>query len=115
MLEAPLHRERGVQRPLCMILERIRRAESSHHRVACELLDRPTGRRDLGGHRLVEPLEARARPLRILLAGKGRGARQVGKEDGGKLPFGRVCLLLHRRSAGRAEARVLRRLTGAVA
>ena len=47
-LVSPLHRERGVQRPLGMVLERIRRPEHGHHGIACELLDRSAGGLDLG-------------------------------------------------------------------
>ena len=42
---------------------------------------------DLGGHRVVEPLEPGARPLRVLLVGQRRRAGQVSEEDGGELPF----------------------------
>src|SRR5207249_2210146 len=67
-------------------------------------------RLDLGRHRLVEAVEQRAGPLRILLAELGR-ADQVGEEDCGELALlareGRRGL--DRRSAARAEAGVRRK------
>ena len=44
-LEPALHRERGVQRPLGVVLVRLGDAEDGHDRVAGELLDRAAGAR----------------------------------------------------------------------
>jgi hypothetical protein len=65
-----LHPERHVQRPLGVVLVRRRRAERRHHRVADELLDRPARPLDLCRHRVVEPVEQRPYPLRILVPGQ---------------------------------------------
>ena len=46
-LEPPLHRQRGVQRALGVVLERLRRSEGSHHRIPGELLDGSSGALDL--------------------------------------------------------------------
>jgi hypothetical protein len=65
-LHPPPHRERGVQRALGVILQRVRSSERSHHCIAGELLDGASGVGDLGGHRLVEPVERDPRSLGIL-------------------------------------------------
>ena len=70
LAKPPVHRERGVQRTLRVILERRRRAEGRHHRVANELLNRPAGRFDLSCHRVVEAVEDDPRPLRVLRPGE---------------------------------------------
>ena len=62
----PQHRQRRVQRPLGVVLERGGRAERGHHRIARELLDGAAGVLDLLGHRVVEAVQERARPLRVL-------------------------------------------------
>ena len=68
-----------------MVFERFRRAERGHDRIPRELLDRPSCRLDLGGHRVVEALQPGAGALGILVAG-GRGrVDEVGEEDGGEL------------------------------
>ena len=46
-LVPPLHRERGVQRALGVVLERFRRPEHGHHGIACEFLDRSARGLDL--------------------------------------------------------------------
>ena len=51
----------SVERPLGMVLVRGRRAERRHDGVADELLDRAARAVDLGGHRVVEAVEHRAR------------------------------------------------------
>jgi hypothetical protein len=57
LLQAVLHRKRRVQRPLRVVLERLRRAEGGHHGIPRELLDRPAGAPDLLGHGVVEALQ----------------------------------------------------------
>ena len=83
-----LHRERGVECALGVVLERLGDAEDGHDRVAGELLDRPAGALDLVGHRVVEALEQDARPLGILLLGERRRADEVGEEHSGQLALG---------------------------
>ena len=46
-----------MQRALRVILKGSRRAECRHHRVACELLNRPAGALDFLRHRIVEAVE----------------------------------------------------------
>ena len=87
LLEPPLHRQRGVQRALCVILLRGRRTEGRHHGIADELLDRAAGAGDLGRHRVVEAVQQGARSLRILRTGELRRAHQVGEQHGGELPL----------------------------
>src|SRR5262249_34963787 len=70
-----------------VVLKRLRGAEGRHHRLPCELLDRAACCLDLGGHRVVEALEACAGALRILLAGERRRASEIGEEDRGQLPL----------------------------
>ena len=74
-----LHRERRMQRALGVILERGRRAEHRHHRVAGELLDRAAGALDLLAHRVVEALELDPHALRIAIAGERRRPDEVGE------------------------------------
>ena len=80
-----LHRERRVQRALGVILERGRRAEHRHHRIAGELLDRAAGELDLGAHRVVEPLELYPHALRIAVTGERGRPDEVGEQDGDEL------------------------------
>ena len=61
LVEPTLHRQRGVQRPFGVILERRRRPERSHHRIADELLHCPTRPLDLPRHRVVETVDTRVR------------------------------------------------------
>jgi hypothetical protein len=84
--EPALHRQRGVESALGVILLGDRRAERRHDRVADELLDRPTGLLDLLGHGVVEPDQQGTRPLRILLA-ELRRPDEVGEEHGRHLAF----------------------------
>ena len=86
--EPALHRKCGMQRPLGVVLVRLGGAEDRHDRVARELLDRAAGAVDLGGHRIVEALQERPRPLRVLLLAERRRADEVGEEHGGQLPLG---------------------------
>jgi hypothetical protein len=86
--QALVHRERGVQGPLGVVLQRLGHAEHSHDRVARELLDRPTGTSDLVGHGVVEALEQDTRPLRILGFAERRRADEVGEQHSGQLPLG---------------------------
>jgi hypothetical protein len=85
LIERPAHRERRVECPLGVILERRRCAEGRHHRVAGELLDRPACPVHLGGHRVVEALELGPRALRVLIGGERRRPDEVGEEHGGEL------------------------------
>src|SRR6266540_514493 len=84
LFEAPLHRERGVQRPLRVVLERRRCSEGRHHGVAGELLEGAACALDLIRHRRVEAVEERPRALGILLAELGR-AHEVGEQHRGDL------------------------------
>ena len=96
-----------MQRPLGVILERRRRPERSHHRVADELLHRPARPLDLCRHRVIETVEQRARALRVLRAAELGRADEVGKEDRGELPLlRRLRLPFDRRGAARTKARV---------
>jgi len=87
-LEPAVHRERGMQRTLGVVFVRLGDAEDGHDRVAGELLDRTARADDLDGHRIVEALEQRAGPLRILLLAERRRADEVGEEHGGQLALG---------------------------
>ena len=78
-----------MQGPLGVVLERARGAEHCHHGVAGELLDRAAGELDLLCHRVVEAVEQRARPLRILRAAKLGRADEVGEDDGRELSLAR--------------------------
>ena len=68
--QAPLHRKRGVQGPLRMILLRRGCPECGHDGVAGELLHGSAGGLDLLRHRLVEPIQESSHPFRILLVGE---------------------------------------------
>src|SRR6266542_2403432 len=57
--EAPLHRERDMERALGVVFVRRRSAERSHHRVTDELLDRAARPLDLGRHRQILSLTGR--------------------------------------------------------
>ena len=80
-----LHRERGMQRALSVVLERSRSTEHRHHGVAGELLDGPARQLDLLAHRVVEGLEMHPHALRIAVAGVLGRADQVGEENGDEL------------------------------
>jgi len=60
------HRESRMQRTFGVILVCNRGSERCHDSITHELLDCATRRIDLGAHRLVEPIEHRARSLGIL-------------------------------------------------
>jgi len=79
--KASLHRERGMQRPLRVILVRSRGSEDRHHRVSRELLDRAARALDLLRHRVVEAFEPYANALGILIPGERRRADEVGEEN----------------------------------
>ncbi|MBM2824230.1 MAG: hypothetical protein HW413_2976 [Thermoleophilia bacterium] len=104
LMQAPLHRQRPVQRALGVILERCRGAEHRHHGVADELLDRSARGFDLRGHSVVEALEHRPRSLRVQRAAELGRAHQVGEHERHQLPFALVETGIYRRGARRAEA-----------
>ena len=86
LAEPVSHRQGRVQRALGVVLERGRRTERRHHRIAGELLERAAGQPHLLRHRLVEAVEQQPRALGILLA-QLRRADEIGEEDGRDLPF----------------------------
>ena len=98
-----LHRERGVQRALGVILVRLGHPEGGHDRVARVLLHGAAGSLDLGGHRVVEPLEQEPRPLGILLLAERGRADEVGEEHGCQLALGLHAAILTRLARGPAE------------
>ena len=79
--QPPLHRQRCMQRPLGVVLLRGRCAESSHDRVADELLHGAARAVDLGGHCVVEAVEHRARALGVARVGELGRADEVREED----------------------------------
>ena len=100
-----LHRERGVQGTLRVILLGRRGAECGHDRVAGELLHGPSGALDLLRHGGVEPVEADANALRVLRVGPRSRADEIGKEHGRQLPLvDSGAPGLDRRTTRRAEA-----------
>ena len=52
-----------------------------------QLLHGPARRRDLPGHRLVEPVQDGPDPFGILRVGQRGGTHEVGEQDGGDLPL----------------------------
>ena len=106
-MQASLHRQRGMQRALRVILERRRRAEHRHDRVSCELLDGPACDLDLRGHRVVEAVEHRPRPFGILRRAELSRPDEIGEDDRGELPFAFVRSRLQGRCTGRTEPRRL--------
>ena len=76
-----------MQRALRVVLMRRWRPEGGHHRIPDELLDRPPGPADLRRHRVVEPVEQRPDPLRILPARKLGRPDQIREQDGRQLPL----------------------------
>ena len=68
-----------MQGTIDLILLRCRRTEDCDHRVADELLDRPSRLGDLGRHPVVEAVEQRARPLCILGVRNRRRTYEVGE------------------------------------
>src|SRR5438445_863167 len=99
--EPALHRKRSMERALGVVLERLGRTERRHHGVPGELLDRPSGRFDLRGHRVVEALQARTGSLWILIARCRRRVDQIREENRGQLALG---VLGHGAKSGREEA-----------
>ena len=81
LVQPSLHRQRGVERTLGVVLLRRRRPEDGHHRVAGELLDRAARELDLLLHRCVEALQPRTHALRVLTVGERGRAREVGEEN----------------------------------
>ena len=75
-----------MERALGVILLGDGRAEDRHDCVADELLDRATRLVDLGGERVVQTLEQRARLLGVLAGHELRRADHVGEENGHHLP-----------------------------
>jgi hypothetical protein len=82
----PPQRQRGMERPLGVVLVRSGGAEHRHDGVARELLQRAARELDLGRERVVEALEKHPRALGILLAEAGR-VDEVGEQRGGELPL----------------------------
>src|SRR2546425_9756952 len=99
-----LHRERGVECPLGVVLERDRSSERGHDRVSGELLEGPARPLDLLRHRLVEPLQTHADALWILLISEGGRAHDVGKEDRDELA---LLAVLHGGSVAALASRAL--------
>jgi hypothetical protein len=90
-----------------MVLKGGGRSEDRHHRITDELLDGPARHLDLLSHRVVEAVEHRARPLRILRSSEDSRANEVREEHCCQLSlFGRRRGELDRRGATRAETRV---------
>jgi hypothetical protein len=81
------HGQRGVEGALGMVFEGGRYPERGHHRVAGKLLDRAAGALDLLGHGVVEAVEQRPRPLRVLRGAERSRTDQVGEDDRGDLPL----------------------------
>jgi hypothetical protein len=74
-----------VEGALGVILERCRSPEGGHNGVSGKLLHRAAGRFDLLCHRVVEPVEEEARPLRVLRAAERGRADEVGEDNCGEL------------------------------
>ena len=70
-----------------MILEGGRCPEDSHDRIACELLHRSADALNLIRHPLVEPLQAKPDPLRVLPRRERCRADQIGEQHGDQLSF----------------------------
>jgi hypothetical protein len=77
-----------VEGALGVVLVGGRSSEGRHDCVAGELLHRAPRRSDLRRHGVVEAVEKRAGPLRILLAERRR-PDEVGEQDGGDFALGR--------------------------
>ena len=92
------------------------RAEERHHRIADELLHRAAETLELGPDPLVVAGEQRADVLRVEALRLGRRADQVAEEHGDDLPLlpRRRRRARESRTAGAAEAEVVRALTPAV-
>src|SRR5439155_11576565 len=84
--------------------ERRGRTERCHHGVPGEFLDGPADAVDLPGHGLVEAVEQRPGPLRVLRAAELGRADEVGEDHGGEFPFALIRLRLLRRPTCRTEA-----------
>ena len=78
-------RKRSTDGALGIVLTRHRRAEERHHRIADELLHRPTPALQLVAQPLVVGPQDRLHVLRIQLLGLRREADEVGEEDGDDL------------------------------
>ena len=85
LAQPQLHRQRRVQRSLCMILPRRGRSEDGNDRVADELLDSASTERDLRRHRIVEAVEEVASVLGVERAAELGGSDQVGEQHRRKL------------------------------
>ncbi|HEX5469452.1 MAG TPA: hypothetical protein VFW80_10445 [Gaiellaceae bacterium] len=92
--EALEHPQRGLQRPLRVVLLRGRSAEHGDDRVSDEFFDRPPAERDLSFHRVVEALEEIPGVFGIELAGERRGADEIGEQDRRQLPLHRPSIEL---------------------
>ena len=107
LLEPPTHSECGPQRTGRVVLVRDGDAESRHHRVADELLDRSAFGFDLVAHRVRERLEDVLQVLGVELFSERRRPGEIREEHGDELPF-RLVLVFERGPAPRTELRVRR-------
>ena len=82
-----LHRERGVDRALRIVLVRDRRAEYGHDRVTDVLVDRPLVPLDLAREGPEVAAEDRPQLLRVELLRERRRAGEIREEDGHDLPL----------------------------
>ena len=87
LAEPMSHRECRMQRALRMVLLGRWCPERCHDGVSHELLDGATDGLDLGGHRVVEAVEHRSGPFRVLRGSQLGGADQVGEQDRGDIPL----------------------------
>ena len=78
----PLHRQRGPDRPLGVVLVRDRGAEDRHDPVAGELVDVPAEGLHRAGERGEHPVGDRADPLRVEVLRPGGEVGQVAEEHG---------------------------------
>src|SRR5207245_505153 len=82
-----LHRERGVDRALRIVLVRDRRAEYGHDRVTYVLVDRPLVPLDLAREGAEVAAEDRPQLFRVELLRERRRAGEIREEDGHDLPL----------------------------
>jgi len=108
LVQAPLHRQRGIQGSLGVILSGRRRSEDGHDRVTDELLDGPSAEGDLRRHGVVKAIEQIACVLRVERAAELRRADQVGEQDRRELALLGGRPGLDRGRAARTKAGVLR-------
>ena len=87
LAERVADRQRGPHRALRVVLVRDGRTEDGHHRVADELLDRPSEPLELRSDAGVVGLEDGANVFRVELLGAGREADEVAEEARDDLPL----------------------------